>query len=187
MNQRCKVHAFHHAARKKFLLAAEVADHALLAEVFAEVNLNRFLGRDFHQADLAGKPIERTGLFERGCYAEQPCRLAAVAAGMDGFRFRIARRMAFNDQRIHLRHDENRRSRPSGIDFRIKAGDISGFYERIAEFFIFRFQKSVGLPFFIAGLRVLPEPVRRAENQLTLLFRLPDGNLTGFAHSESPF
>ena len=72
-------------------------------------------------------------------------------------------------QRVQLRHDEQLRAGPSGLDIRVEAGDIPRLDERIARLFKHVLHIRSRLPLAEARLRVPPDIVLRREDLLAVL------------------
>lgn len=148
-------------------LAAEIVDHARAAQAVAEIQLDQLLRRDAHQPDRPAQAVERARLLQRQRDPGHGRALRVVAAGMGAAVHRL--HMVRRAQRIQLRHDEQLRAGPSGLDIRVEAGDIPRLDERIAHLFKHVLHIRSRLPLAEARLRVPPDIVLRREDLLAVL------------------
>ena len=111
--------------------------------------------------------VERARLLQRQRDPGHGRALRVVAAGMGAAVHRL--HMVRRAQRIQLRHDEQLRAGPSGLDIRVEAGDIPRPDERIAHLFKHVLHIRGRLPLAEARLRVPPDIVLRREDLLAVL------------------
>ena len=140
----------------------------MLPQGLAVADLDQLFGRNSHQADRAAHAVQSAGLLQGSGDAQQGCGLGVVAAGVDKAGLRVTLRMGRDDQAVQLTHDEQFGAGFARVDIGVEARDVARLCQLIAQLFILLFQISMGLPFPIASLRVLPNVALRGEHQVTL-------------------
>ena len=90
------------APRHQFLLAAEIADLPLFAQLLAERDFHIFFRRRGHKGDVAGQRIGNAGQFQPERRAQHRAELQIVAAGVRRAGFGIGRRAVRADHRVQL-------------------------------------------------------------------------------------
>ena len=148
------IHAVHIAAAHEFVLAAIVFDRALPTKRFAKSNLDALLRGHCHQANGAGKPVQRAGLLQRKRDSRHRGALSVMPAGM-GAAIHGGEVIGSNE-RVELAENQHLWSRNAGINIGIKAGNIVGRNHGIARGFEHILKKFRAFPFAIACFRMRP-------------------------------
>ena len=174
------VHAVQHAAGHEFHLAAHVLDHALLAQILTEGQLDHLLSGYGNQTDGAAQAIQCAGFLQGSSNAQQGSRLTVVTAAMG---HAIDRFGVIGDvQGIQLTEDCQLGAGASGIHFGIETGDIASQSEGITQSLILFHQIVVCFPLGVAGLGVSPEPTLRIQDHLAVLLYILYQLLLSFSH-----
>ena len=174
------VHAVQQAADHEFHLAAHVLDHALLAQIFTEGQLDHLLGWYHNQTDGAAQAIQSARLLQCGSDAQQSSGLAVVAAAVGHTVDRLG--VVGNVQGIQLAEDGQLGAGTAGVHLGVEAGDIAGQGEGVAQGLILFHQVVVGFPLGEAGLGVCPEPALGIQDHLAVLFYILNQLLLSLSH-----
>ncbi|MBP0958528.1 MAG: hypothetical protein J5992_00195, partial [Oscillospiraceae bacterium] len=142
------------SAGKILLLTRYVFYNTLLPKVLAELQIVHFLGGNDAKA-YAARKSGKIHFLEGGGTAVKGGALGVMSTGVGDVGFRIGIGMSRHGKSVKLAENKYLRSRTTGIQIRVEAGDVSRLHGLEAELAVSLQHKGVSLPLLEARLGVM--------------------------------